>query len=199
MPRGVPSFGQKSVDDRAMRDRILGTMPLENPITTAPEETTTTWTREDGTVVELTEPAPPWEQRQEGFSMSDARRFVDCPPQWKLRWINPRVLESEGWRDWQAMLASDHRVSVRVSSMVTPEGYIRRGGPNGDILCWMWPSWYESKTRQHLEKTSSQSQHAVDQQSELKERFAGGEFPGVSLESAQHPKFTQGDGRTMRD
>ena len=66
MPRGIPSFGQRAVDERDAREKILGTMPIDSPkINPDPEGTTTVWTREDGTTIELKEPPPPWEQHEE--------------------------------------------------------------------------------------------------------------------------------------
>lgn len=178
---------------------VLGTIANPSRITDPPSRTTS-WTREDGTVMEITEPAPPWETLDEKFTASDARRFVECPPQWRLHWVNPRLLESEGWRDWQAVLKSDPRVTVRVSSMVSPEGYIRRGGATGDILCWMWQGHHDLVRRKMRDKVALQTQSAKDKQSQLKEDFARGEFgPYMRVDDATHPTHTQGEGRTMRD
>ena len=178
---------------------VLGTL---NPSITDPNPrgTTSTWTREDGTVMELNEPAPPWENADDKYTASDARRFVEVPPQWRLHWVNPRLLDSEGWRDWQPVMASDQRVNVRVKTMVTPEGYIRRGGPGGDILAWMWQGWYESVKKKMREKTAAQTQSAMDKQAQLKEEFARGTYgPYLRVEGTKHPTHTQADGRTMRD
>ena len=180
---------------------VLGTLNTESPVLDpTPRDRTVSWTREDGTVIELTEPAPPWETADEKFTPSDARRFVECPPQWRLHWINPRLLQSEGWRDWQALMASDHRVKVRVESMVSPEGYIRRGGDKGDILCWMWQGHHEVVRRKMREKIEIQTQSARDKQESLKEEFArGAHGPYLRVESIKHPTHTMGEGRTMRD
>ena len=196
MPRGIPSLGDPSrreqlEGERPLRPEILGTLPNSARTLNAPEPTTTTWTREDGTVVELTEPAPPWESGDDQYAISDARRFVECPPNWRLRWINPKVLASEGWRDWQAVLASDPRVKVRVPVMITPENYIRRGGPQGDILCWMWVGWFESIKLKHRQKTADLTQSAVDNQIKLKDEFARGTYgPYLRVEGAKHPTHT---------
>ena len=178
---------------------VLGTIANTSPVFEAAPRTTS-WTREDGTVMEITEPAPPWETLDEKFTPSDARRFVEVPPQWRLHWVNPRLLESEGWRDWQAVLASDPRVSVRVKSMISPENYIRRGGATGDILCWMWQGHHDVVRRKMIDKVALQTQSAKDKQSQLKEDFARGEFgPYMRVDSATHPSHTQGEGQSMRD
>lgn len=179
---------------------VLGTINSQSFVEQTDPRTTSVWTMEDGTEISLTEPAPPWEQADARFTPSDARRFVECPPQWRLHWINPRLLDSDGWRDWQAVMASDSRVKVRVPSMVTPENYIRRGGSGGDILCWMWQGWYESRREKLRVRTAEQTQAAVDKQSALKEEFERGTYgPYIRLTDAKHPTHTIGDGRSMRD
>lgn len=183
------------------RPEVLGTIPSDSKLTQPHlEPTTSTWTREDGTVIELTEPAPPWETHDDKFSPSDARRFVECPPNWRLHWVNPRLLDSEGWRDWQPVSASDQRVTVRVPSMVTPENYIRRGGPTGDILCWMWTSWYESLRLKMHEKTKAQTQSAVEKQRQVTEELKRGTYgPYITASDAKHPSHTSVEGSSLRD
>ena len=199
MPKGYSSIGNPEMYGRPHGPEILGTIPNDSR-TLNPTPTTSTWTREDGTVVELTEPTPPWETADDKFTLSDARRFVECPLNWRLHWINPRLLDSEGWRDWQPVMASDQRVTVRVPTMVTPEGYIRRGGPTGDILAWMWQGWYESVRLRTREKTAAQTQTAVDRQALLKEEFARGNYgPYLRVEDAKHPTHTQVEGKSIRD
>jgi len=205
MSRGIPRFGNEHLyttnQEGLPSGEILGSISSDSK-TLRPEPTGTTsmWTREDGTVIELTEPAPPWEQADEKFTASDARRFVEAPPQWRLHWVNPRLLESEGWRDWQALQASDPRVTVRVRSMISPEGYVRRGGATGDILCWMWQGHHEVVKRKMREKVALQTQSAKDKQASLKEEFARGTYgPYLRVEGASHPTHTQGEGGTMRD
>lgn len=181
---------------------VLGHINADDPtLDPKPQGITTSWTNAEGHTITLTEPPPPWEvQDGYGHSGSDARKFVEVPPNWKLRWINPRLLDSEGWRDWQALQASDARITVKVPTMISPEGYIRRGGSGGDILCWTWQGWYESKVREHIRVTNQQTQNAVDKQAELREEFKRGTYgPNVRLEDAKHPTHTQVDGRTIRD
>ena len=165
----------------------------------APKETVTTWTNSDGVEITLTEPPPPWEVADNQYAASDARRFVEVPPQWELHWINPRLLDSEGWRDWQALMASDHRVKVKVPTMVTPEGYIRRGGSGGDILCWMWKGWYESRRQQLVLRTREQTDSAISKQQGLKEEFKKGTFgPYVHLDEVKHPTHTMVEGKPLQ-
>lgn len=177
---------------------VLGT--IDTKTLTSPKPATTEWTSLDGTQFSLTEPPPPWEVNNPSYAKSDARQFVDVPENWKLRWINPRLLDSEGWRDWQALSASDPRVKVKVSTMVTPENYIRRGGSGGDILCWMWQGWYESKKKLNQEAIYELTASAVNRQQNLKEEFARGTFgPNVKLEEAKHPTHTMAEGKSLKD
>src|SRR5262245_1368871 len=83
---------------------------------------------------------PPWEV-QGGFAASDARAFVDVPSDWTLYWVNPRLLDQEGWRYWQKVDPADSRVKLKVDSMKQVDNTIRRGGVNGDILAWMPTYW----------------------------------------------------------
>lgn len=211
MPRGVPRIGSAQDEDVRKElaagfqgEQVLGHIAADSKLLNPDPKTdpnAVTWTREDGTVISMVEPPPPWEATDHtGLAISDARRFVECPPQWRLYWINPKLLNSEGWRDWQAVMASDSRVNLRVSTMKTPEGYIRRGGPDGDILCWMWDSWYQSKRRLKHEKTQSQATDAIEKQQNLAEEIRRGRFgPYVHVDGLKHPRYTNADGRTMRD
>lgn len=177
--------------------QVLGT--IDPSTLTDPKPKAAEWTSEDGTQFSLTEPPPPWEVGNSHYTMSDARQFVEVPENWKLRWINPRLLDSEGWRDWQALSASDPRVKVKVRTMVTPENYIRRGGPQGDILCWMWQGWYVSKQQQLTVKTRELTQSAVERQEQLKYEFARGTYgPNVKLEEAKHPTHTMAEGQSLK-
>lgn len=185
----------------ATRPQVLGTINTQDFLDRDDNEKhPVTWEREDGTVISIVEPPPPWETADQRFAASDARRFVECPPQWRLHWVNPRLLDSEGWRDWQAVQASDDRVVVKVDSMVTPEGYVRRGGPGGDILCWMWTGWYESRKKAYMERTAAQTQSAVNKQQELREDFARGQYgPYIQMTDAKHPTHTMAEGKSLRD
>ncbi len=211
MPKGVPNIITNYDRNRAVREelmsgtgeQVLGHIPANSPFLN-PEPlspNTASWTREDGTVITITEPPPPWEVNDNSeFATSDARRFVEVPPQWRLYWINPKLLNSDGWRDWQAVQCSDPRVTLRVPTMKSPEGYVRRGGPDGDILAWMWDSWYQSKRQRNAEKTQAQGRDAMDKQANLADEMRRGRFgPYIRPERAIHPTHTNADGRTMRD
>lgn len=202
MPRGVPAIFDGVMARAEERDRreavtdapvseILGTVA---PDALEPQPETAV---HDG--VTVTDPPPPWEISGEEAD-SDARHFVEVPSNWTLRWINPRLLDSQGWRYWQPVMASDTRVKVKVNTMVTPENNIRRGGPGGDILAWMLTSWVMSRRALNVKKAAELAQSAVDRQAQLREEFARGTFgPYVKLTDAQHPSHTIGEGRTMRD
>jgi hypothetical protein len=140
----------------------------------------------------MAEPPPPWElDDHSGLTESDAKRFVNCPANITLRWINPRLLDQFGWRDWQPVMASDPRFTVHVQTMISPEGNIRRGGFTGDILAWMYTSWVESRRRLLQKETARLTQSAVEQQEVLKDEFAKGKYgPNLKLEGAIHPRYT---------
>ena len=190
MPRGVPNINRDTSSPGA---EVLGVVnPKVADITQ--KETTASWGS-----IDMTEPPPPWELEDQELALSDARRFVAVPDNWELRWINPRVLNAEGWRYWQPVMASDERIKVKVETMVSPEGNIRRGH-EGDILAWMYKSWVEARRKVHAEVTARLTQSALDRQTQLKEEFNRGDHgPYVRLEEAKHPTHTMGEGRTMRD
>ncbi len=183
------------------RPEVLGKIDVSDPkLSTDPQSPETAWQTEAGGRVSLAEPPPPWEVSDSELPLSEARRFVDVPANWTLRWINPRLLDQFGWRDWQPVMASDPKVKVHVSSMVSPEGNVRRGGATGDILAWMYTSWVESRRRLLAEETDRLTRSSVEQQQQLKEDFRRGKYgPYMRIESATHPTHTMGEGRTMRD
>jgi hypothetical protein len=183
MPSGTPRIGSGF--------NVLGTIQDSKILDPTPQGTDTQWQGADGQI-SMVEPPPPWELASNSeLSDSDAKRFVDCPANITLRWINPRVLDSEGWRDWQPVMASDPRFKVHVHTMVTPEGNIRRGGFAGDILAWMYTSWVISRRQLYDRRTKEQAQAAVDRQQQLKEEFARGKYgPNLRLEGATHPVYT---------
>ena len=193
---GVPVYGSKR--DELPAAEVLGTVNV-SPIVAAPPSAS--WTNPgSGVTITLDEPLPPWELEDTEYSSSDARRYVDAPPNVVLRWINPRLLESLGWRDWEPVLTGDQRFHCKVKQMAAPDGNIRRGGTTGDILGWMYRSWYESRKKQHMTEIQQQSQSAVNKQQELVEDARRGQFgPYIRLEDAKHPTHTQFDGRGVRD
>lgn len=181
------------------QDEVLGV--LDSTLTAPePQGVDTQWEGADGQVA-MSEPPPPWELPSNSDRLdSDARRFVTVPKNWTLRWINPKLLDQFGWRDWKPVMASDPNVKVHVESMVAPEGNIRRGGLTGDILAWMYTSWVESRRKQIQKMTDQQTDSSVRKQEELREEFARGKYgPNVSLEEARHPTHTMAEGRSMRD
>lgn len=194
-PRGVPTLGDGS---SIPEPEVLGT--ITNPRITDPQPQSSSNVWDSGGVpVELTEPPPPWELDGGDYALSDARRYVDVPENWVLRWINPKLLDQFGWRYWQPVMKSDKRVKVKVDTMVSPEGNIRRGGFTGDILAWMLRSWVESRRKEQQRDTQKLTESAVRRQDELREEFARGKYgPNVRLEEARHPRNTGADGREMR-
>lgn len=186
MPKGTPSIGSKSEGSK-----VLGVINDTKLLDPTPQGTHAQWQGADGQV-SMAEPPPPWElDSNSDLADSDARRFVDCPANITLRWINPRVLDAEGWRDWQPVMASDPRFTVHVATMVSPEGNIRRGGFSGDILAWMYTSWVLSRRKLLDRDTARLTQSAVDHQDELKEEFRRGKYGrNISLDAAKHPRYT---------
>ena len=179
---------------------VLGTIPTNHPLVdSTPKEVVTQFDSGD-TQLTVTEPPPPWELGDNGFTDSDARRFVEVPKNWTLRWLNPRWIEVYGWRDWQPVLDSDERVSTKVKSMVMPDGTVRRGGANGDLLAWMYQSWVASRERLYIEATAKQTASAVARQDEVRDDLKRGKYgPYVKFAEGHHPTHTIADGRTMRD
>ncbi len=193
MPRGFPTMGSK----------LLGNITNPDITDATPPADTAQWVSPTGGSVSVTDPPPPWELTDSQYALSDARRFVSVPNNLEVRWINPRVLIAEGWRDWQPVMASDPRFQesdgrIKVQTMVSPEGNIRRGGPTGDILAWMYKSWVLARRQQFADSTAQLTQAAVDQQDVLRDEFKSGKHgPYLTLDGAKHPRYTLGDGRAM--
>jgi hypothetical protein len=193
MPKGTPRIGSK-------RPEVVGVITDPRILDPQPLQTQTQWEGQDGSIT-VTEPPPPWELEDSSSpTQSDATRYVTKPENITLRWINPRVLDAEGWRDWQPVMVSDPRFNAKVATMVTAEGNIRRGGLNGDILAWMFTSWVVSRRRQLAEATARQTGMSREKQEQLRDDFARGKYgPHIHLDGAQHPTHTMGEGRSMRD
>ena len=197
---GAPRIGRDdAMSELRQSPEVLGTI-REELLNPSPQAPSAAW-QSGGTQVDLTEPPPPWELEDAKYTASDARRYVDCPSAWILRWANPRLIEQTGFNYWSPVLPdSDKDVKLKVSQMKAPDGTIRRGGATGDILVWMLRSWVESRRRQHLEATARLTQGAVNRQEELKDDFKRGKYgPHVTLDEARHPSHTMAEGRSMRD
>lgn len=191
MPRGEPRIGSGF-------GQILGTIKDGILGADAPADGAQ-WEGPSGRV-SVEDGPPPWETEDGTYSLSDARRFVTVPDHLEVRWINPKVLDAEGWRDWQPVLASDERFEVRVATMVSPEGNIRRGGPTGDILAFMPKSWVYARRKLFAQQTQAQTERANAHQESLKEDFKRGKYgPYTHLEEkAAQPGNTTLDGRALR-
>lgn len=178
---------------------VLGTVS-DTVTDPTPQNIETQWTGADGTV-EMVEPPPPWEQESAEYSASDARRYVDVPDNWSLRWINPKLLEQEGWRYWQPVTVSHPQVRCKVEQMCAPDGNIRRGGATGDILAWMYTSWVESRRRIQQQKARAQTEDARNRHDRLRDELRRGSYgPHVSLAGdSSYPSQTIAEGKSMRD
>jgi hypothetical protein len=198
MPRGTPKIGNRA--SAFSGAQVLGSITDPKLLDPQPQSAQTQYETPSGSIA-VTEPPPPWELEDSSSpTQSDARRYVTPPDNITLRWINPRVLDSEGWRDWQPVMVSDKRFKVNVQTMVTPEGNIRRGGPNGDLLAWMPTSWVESRRRLMAAATARQTNNAKAEQEKLFEDFKRGKYgPYMHLDSGKHPTHTMAEGRSMKD
>jgi len=187
----VPNFGRADRLNALGGAEVIGQIPADSPLLSEkPAQPSATWSGPSGQV-DMAESPPPWELEDFTYTPSDARRFVDVPANWKLFWINPRLMESAGMRYWQPVTAGDPRVTVKIKQMHAPDGNIRREGEKGDILCWMYQSWYDSLRQKTLAQTNQQTQAALDKTAALKEDFNRGKYgPYVRLDSAQHPTHT---------
>lgn len=200
MPRGIPTINSPLI--HAQREELAQPSPAPETLGSvsavvtdpAPETPTTQWSGPAGDI-DLTEAPPPWEVNESGYNASDARRFVDVPENWSLRWINPKLLEQFGWRYWQPVLASHPKVTIKVAQMVGPDQNVRRGS---DILAWMPTHWVESRQREKSKAVAKLTESAVNRQSQLKEEFRRGTYgPHLKLEGATHPTHTMAEGKTM--
>lgn len=155
------------------------------------------------TLLPTVEERPPWEINPDWQRHNtDARRFVTVPQDVELRWLNPRMIEDVGTRDWRAVTIDNERFKIKpgYEQMVSPEHYVRRGGPTrGDILFYMPKSWVASRERLKQQKSALRTQGAVDRAQETAERINRGEFGPNVAASIKHPTHTSGDGRSMAD
>ena len=151
----------------------------------------------------LTEaPPPPWEtDPRYRRHNSDARLYVSAPDNWSFRWLSESMIRQNGMRNWEAVSASDPRVTVHNKTMVAPDNTIRKGDHrHGDILCWMWTAWVDSRNAIKAETVRKRAGAAVNRAESLKEEARRGSFGrGVSVDSVTHPTHTQGEGRSMKD
>ena len=168
----------------APQPRLLGSIDL-NTIARSPSF------EEDG--------PPPWEVDKGWLKHNtDARRFVDVPDTWELRWLTPRLIDQSGLRDWQVIAANDPRVTLKSPAMRAVDNTIRRGGHSGDLLCFMPKHWVESRTRMKTEKNRKATQSSVDRQDQFKEEVRRGHFgPHLSVGESSHPSHTIAEGKSM--
>ena len=193
MPRGVPTINSRAEElIDAPAPEVIGTIKP----TTDPDSSLN---RVGGVSFDPDETPPPWEvDPKYGRHTTDARRFVEVPENWELRWINPRMIDQYGWRDWQPVMASDPRVHVIVRQLIDPGNNIRRGGPGGDVLAWMYRSWVESRKAQKADLVARQTRRAVERSQRVREEINRGSFgPNLRVESVTHPTHTMGEGKSM--
>ena len=144
---------------------------------------------------------PPWEVDPRWIKHNtDARRFVDVPETWELRWLNPRAIDRTGLREWQPVMTSDPRVVLKVPALRSVENYVRRGGLGGDILCFMPKSWVASRNRLKAELVRRRTQTSIDRQKSTAEEINRGSFgKAIHVDSATHPTHTMASQEEMAD
>lgn len=198
MPRGVPSLGQNVSNNPNLSSRaeeLLSTPGAKDLGTLDLNRVASTVFGEEG--------PPPWEVNPKlaHLSRSDARRYVEFPEkEWEVRWLNPRLVDQVGLRDWKAIPADHERVRLIVPSLRAPDNTIRRGGHTGDFLAYMPKSWVESRRRLKAQENERRTASAIDRQQATKEAINRGEYgPYVHVDSATHPTHTNADPRTMTD
>ena len=145
---------------------------------------------------------PPWESDPRYFKHNtDARRFVDVPETWELRWLAPKQVERDGFRDWQTVPAQgDDRITVKNRSMIAADNTIRRGGHGGDFLAYMPKTWVASRWRIKSEKARRAAMSSRERVEQFKEQMAKGNFgPHQKVTEASVPTAagTLADGRTL--
>ena len=147
-------------------------------------------------------PPPPWEtDPRYRLHDTDARRYVTAPDNWSFRWLSEPMIRQEGMRNWEAVSASDPRIKVHNRSSVAPDNTIRKGDHrHGDILCWMWTAWVESRAALKADLVYRRTRSAKERQAAVLDEVNRGSFGRyVKVDSAIHPTHTQGEGRTMAD
>lgn len=201
---GPPRIGRDIFASReelaaeAQRPEVLGTV---DPVHTdpTPQAPSAAWPSAAGALLAIEEAPPPWELSGEEAA-SDAKKYVEAPPNVTLRWINPRLLESSGMRGWTTLSTNDPRFHVKVDSMIAPDGTVRRNGATGDFLAWMLTSWVHSRRALLKKKTDELTQSAVNRHQQTREEMARGTFgPYIRPTEAKHPTHTMAEGRSMRD
>src|SRR5262245_8889098 len=142
---------------------------------------------------------PPWEVDPKYLKHNtDARKFVDVPDTWELRWLAPKRIDAAGFRDWQTVSTSDSRVKLKVPAMRTPDNLVRRGGQTGDLLCYMPKHWVESRRRITAEKAARQRQAGRDRNELFKEEMNRGHFGRHQrVTDMKTPVRTEVEGRSL--
>lgn len=145
-------------------------------------------------------PPAPWEI-DPGYARhdSDARKFVECPDNVTLRWLNPKLVSQTGLRNWQAVPAKgDRRFKLKLASLMAPDNTIRRGDHGGDFLAWMFTQWVDSRKRLKAGINAREMTKATEKMQTMREAMNRGKFsPYIRSEEGLHPTHTIADGRTM--
>ena len=144
---------------------------------------------------------PPWETEAKwARDSTNARRFLDFPDEWEVRWLNPRLVQQFGLRYWQAVPADHEKVALKVPAMHAPDNTVRRFDHNGDFLAFMPKSWVESRERLRKERTTRALGLDRKKAEDTKEAINRGEYgPHIKVDHIRRPTNTQAEGSSMTD
>src|SRR3990167_6855181 len=197
MPRGVPRLGSR-MDELVSTPGAVDLGSISETKLDSPDPSFSGWTGTDGSTINIEDAPPPWEADPRWLhDNSNARRFVDVPDSWGLRWLNPRRIDNAGFRGWTPLSAEDSEITFKVPSMRSPENYIRRGGMNGDILCMMPIHWVESRNREKAREVAIKTQSSVDRQGLVAQEVNRSSVGLIHVDSTTHPTFTIVEGRDL--
>ena len=147
----------------------------------------------------LNDEPPPWETKQT-HNQTDARRFVDYPDEWEVRWINPRLASQFGMRYWRAIPADHDRVKVLIPQMHAADNTVRRFDHNGDFLAYMPKAWIASRDRMKRDRVDRARGLDRKKAEDTRESINRGDFgPYVKVDHIKRPSNTQGEGSSMVD
>ena len=151
--------------------------------------------------VNINDEPPPWEiEGKWAKDSTNARRFLDFPDEWEVRWLNPRLVQQVGLRYWKAVPADHERVTLKMAAMRAPDNTVRRFDHNGDFLAYMPKSWIASRDRVKAERAARALGLDRKKSEDTQEAINRGEYgPYVKVDHIRRPSNTQAEGTSMTD
>jgi len=151
--------------------------------------------------IDPSDEAPPWEiEGKWAKDATNARRFVDFPEEWEVRWLNPRLVNQIGLRYWKAVPADHEGVKIKVPTMRAPDNTVRRFDHNGDFLAYMPKAWIASRDRMKVERVTRALGLDRKKAEDTQESINRGEYgPYVHVDHIRRPSNTQAEGSSMTD